>query len=68
MFRMFRMTKNIQCGYQKQAEIKLVTRMYRIMKIIKWMLEASRNKACEQNVQNDKAYQVDIKSKQKESL
>ena len=44
---------------------KLVSGMQRMIKNIKWILEASRNKACEQNVQNDKEYQVDIRSKQK---
>ena len=33
---------------------KLVSGMQRMIKNIKWILEASRNKACEQNVQNDK--------------
>ena len=61
MYRMIRKSS----GYQKQAEIKLVSRMYRMIKNIKWILEASRNKACDQNVQNNEDYQVDVRSKQK---
>ena len=43
MSRMSRMIKWII----KQAEIKLVSRMFRMSKNIKRILEASRNKPCE---------------------
>ena len=35
-----------------------------MMKKIKLILEASRNKACDENVENVEEYQVDIRSKQ----
>ena len=44
---------------------KLVSGMQRMIKNIKWILKASRNKAYDQNVQNNEEYQVDIRSKQK---
>ena len=36
-----------------------------MMKNIKLILEVSRNKACDENVENDEENQVDIRSKQK---
>ena len=39
--------------------------MYRMIKNIKWILEARRNKACDENVENVEEYQVDIRGKQK---
>ena len=39
--------QRISSEYYKQGEIKIVSRMLRMSKNIKWILEASRNKACE---------------------
>ena len=36
-----------------------------MLKNIKLILEASRNKACDENVENVEEYQVNIRSKQK---
>ena len=33
-----------------------------MLKNIKLILEASRNEACDENVENDEEYQVDIRS------
>ena len=40
-------------------------RKQNMMKKIKLMLESSRNKACDENVENDEEYQVDIRRKHK---
>ena len=40
-------------------------RMQRMMKNIKLILEESTNKACDEKIEYDEEYQVDIRSKQK---